>query len=170
MKAVGDIMVQPLRRESCDHAAAFVARNGALEQFGAWCDSCAQWVTQAVAWHAGLWMPKDHAKLAELSLESVPIRPVAFYRLCQRCREFGMCEVHHFAPRKLFGEACEAWPVAYLCKACHDAWHTTVTPGLCTAYDADAHARMIFDCIGFLNARALHAAIKAEGLRRKDAA
>ena len=36
-------------------------------------------------------------------------------------------ELHHFAPKHLFGEQiAELWPQAYLCKYHHDLWHNLV--------------------------------------------
>lgn len=35
-------------------------------------------------------------------------------------------ELHHWAPRHLFGEEADLWPTANLCPACHTRWHTTV--------------------------------------------
>lgn len=169
MQHIGHILTGPARPTPCDHTAAFLARNGCREQFGAWCDACSSWATVSAGWHVGLWLPKDHARLVGIDLDHVPVRPVAFYRMCQHCREFQSCELHHFAPRAFFSDACDDWPVAYLCKPCHDEWHTRVTPGLCTAYDADVHAKMLFDYLGVVNARALFVAIRQEGERRKAA-
>lgn len=39
-------------------------------------------------------------------------------------------ERHHWAPRAIFGSACEAWPTALLCVVCHATWHRRVTPDL----------------------------------------
>lgn len=39
------------------------------------------------------------------------------------CPEWGE-ELHHFAPKCLFGsDVAELWPKAYLCTAHHDEWH-----------------------------------------------
>lgn len=39
-------------------------------------------------------------------------------------------ELHHFAPRHLFGDECESWPAADLCRSCHKRWHDLVTPDM----------------------------------------
>ncbi len=39
-------------------------------------------------------------------------------------------EVHHVAPRALFGDQCNQWPKVLLCREHHNEWHTTVTPYL----------------------------------------
>lgn len=149
------------RARECRHSGAFLARNGALPQFGAWCDQCARWVTKELLWHPGLWLPSDHEKLAGLDLEAAPIRPTAWFRHCERCDKWAVCEVHHMAPRKFFGEACESWPTVYLCRPCHEQWHTIVTPGLCTEYDPAAHAAQLLGYLGVANLRRLWLAVKA---------
>lgn len=35
-------------------------------------------------------------------------------------------EVHHIAPRALFGTECEKWPTVYLCIEHHAKWHKIV--------------------------------------------
>jgi hypothetical protein len=168
MQSIGDIL--SARPRECRHAAAFLARHPTAGGIGAWCDECARWVTKEVLWHSGLWLPADHEKLHGISVTEIPTRPHAIFRLCERCRKWGACEVHHLAPRQFFGDDCEAWPVAYLCRGCHDEWHTRVTPGLCTPYDAANHAVMLFDYLGVARARDLWVALRAEGERRKEAA
>lgn len=64
------------------------------------------------------------------------------------------------APRKFFGDDCEAWPTSYLCRSCHETWHAVVTPGLCTTYDPTAHAAQLIDVLGVDNLRKLWTAVK----------
>jgi hypothetical protein len=47
---------------------------------------------------------------------------------CEVCGAGGT-ELHHWAPRALFGEECDAWPRSWLCRGCHLRWHQLVTPG-----------------------------------------
>lgn len=48
---------------------------------------------------------------------------------CVRCGAFG-AQLHHFAPRALFGpEEAELWPTAWLCQGCHDYWHRIINAG-----------------------------------------
>lgn len=103
-------------------------------------------------------------------VSDLPIKPHAWYRVCEKCHQFQLCEVHHVAPRALFGEQADEWPTLYLCRKCHEAWHSIVTPGLCTAHDAVAHARQLFDTLGTEKARALWSALRDEGQRRREAA
>ena len=48
------------------------------------------------------------------------------------CRVCGIHEVelHHWAPRALFGDDADLWPMDFLCRECHSRWHTAVTPTL----------------------------------------
>lgn len=46
---------------------------------------------------------------------------------CERCGSTTGTELHHWAPRHLFDDA-DAWPMSYLCPACHREWHQIVTP------------------------------------------
>lgn len=39
-------------------------------------------------------------------------------------------EVHHVAPRHLFGDNADSWPTINLCKLHHDEWHKKVTPNM----------------------------------------
>lgn len=157
------------RGRECVHSGAFLARNGTLPQYGAWCDGCLRWVTKELLWHPGLWLPADHEKLVGIDAASLPVRPHAWFRMCEKCRKWASCEVHHVAPRAFFGEECEDWPTLYLCRPCHDEWHTQLTPGLCTPYDAHDHAVRLLDYLGLDRARELYVALGAEGRRRKAA-
>jgi hypothetical protein len=48
---------------------------------------------------------------------------------CAVCGTLG-AEVHHWAPRHLFGDEADDWPVALLCVKCHKRWHDLVTPDM----------------------------------------
>jgi len=41
---------------------------------------------------------------------------------CVVCGRFGT-ERHHWAPREVFGDEADHWPVAWLCRECHAEWH-----------------------------------------------
>jgi len=103
-------------------------------------------------------------------ITDLPIKPHAEYRVCEKCHTFQMCEVHHIAPRAFFGDEADSWPTLCLCRKCHEAWHTVMTPGLCTPYDAAEHARLLFNYLGVDRARALYAALRDEGVSRRAAA
>ena len=44
---------------------------------------------------------------------------------CQVCGAWGT-EVHHWAPRALFGIEADHWPTAWLCRVCHKRWHDVI--------------------------------------------
>jgi hypothetical protein len=50
---------------------------------------------------------------------------------CEKCGESGGVELHHWAPRHLFGwEEADEWPTSLLCPPCHRRWHSLVTPNM----------------------------------------
>lgn len=49
---------------------------------------------------------------------------------CARCGAEGKLQAHHWAPRHLFPEDADEWPISYLCRPCHLTWHKVVTPGM----------------------------------------
>lgn len=58
-------------------------------------------------------------------------KPVGTYdsnKPCEVCGKTGDSQVHHWAPRFLFGDEAEDWPKGHLCQACHTRWHQIVTP------------------------------------------
>lgn len=48
---------------------------------------------------------------------------------CCVCGAIG-AELHHWAPRHLWGKEADKWPTAYLCIECHRLWHQVVTPNM----------------------------------------
>jgi len=52
--------------------------------------------------------------------------------ICVVCGSSKNIEMHHWAPRYLFGDESNIWPTSYLCKECHDIWHKKVTPKMST--------------------------------------
>ena len=48
---------------------------------------------------------------------------------CEKCGKMG-AELHHWAPRHLFGDQADRWPVSFLCQECHATWHQAVTPDM----------------------------------------
>jgi hypothetical protein len=49
---------------------------------------------------------------------------------CARCGNVEYLEQHHWAPRHLFGDDCNNWPMSGLCRKCHAEWHRIVTPNM----------------------------------------
>lgn len=50
---------------------------------------------------------------------------------CEVCFSEEKLELHHFAPKHLFGDESDKWPVAFLCVPCHSKWHKFATPSMC---------------------------------------
>lgn len=99
------------------------------EHLAIWCLGCDHMTPSK---NGQLWIDKDTVKRA-LKLDDLSIlRLVDDGALsaprCTHCNRRGG-EVHHWAPQALFADA-DKWPTDYLCKACHDLWHDTVTPQL----------------------------------------
>lgn len=61
---------------------------------------------------------------------------------CEKCRhDFPTLQYHHhWAPRHLFGDACDDWPGSNLCASCHAEWHRVVTPKMNRAGDRTPHS------------------------------
>lgn len=88
------------------------------------------------------WYCPDCRMRAEKGAHNLPHRdvadlaslPVAWSNLgegwapCDRCGEKAALQMHHWAPRHLFGDECDEWPTANLCQKCHERWHRLVTP------------------------------------------
>lgn len=65
--------------------------------------------------------------LTQAQIDSLPVLMPEAATRCVKCGE-RKAELHHWAPRAIFGDACEDWPKDYLCIKCHDEWHKQVTP------------------------------------------
>lgn len=154
----------------CSHGGAVLSRCAGNNAIGMWCDDCRSWVTKHLFGRA--WLAKDHSALQGVVLEAIPTVGERTYRKCEGpCGQLAICQFHHIAPRKFFGDACDDWPTFWLCVACHAEWHSRVTPGLCTAYDPDAHATQL---LGYLTldfvARLCKSLLKLGSAKRAGAA
>ncbi len=130
----------------CRHGGASWRRlrtEAGAVNFGIYCDDCRRWVSQAKGYR-GTFVSKNHPDLTGIDLETIPfLESFLTFRLCEWCGETRLCEAHHPAPKKLFGEIAETFPLIYLCRPCHEQWHGVVTPGLCTPYDAVEHVALL---------------------------
>ena len=68
-------------------------------------------------------------KVKYLGYEPDFIEPRNTRHPCSVCGNLG-AENHHWAPVGIFGDEADKWPTDYLCKTCHDRWHSMVTPSL----------------------------------------
>jgi hypothetical protein len=167
MQPLGAILGE---RDVCDHAGAVLHRCIGNNAIGLWCDRCKTWTTKKE--YGVQWLPRGHAALANVDVEHLPEIGLRIYRRCQGpCGQLAQCEEHHVAPKAFFGDEAAQWPTLWFCRHCHDRWHSTLTPGLCTAYDADHHAQQLLDYLGLEKAKDLtNALISLWKARRKGAA
>ena len=79
----------------------------------------------------GYWVPHDY--LTEHSVDVSTLEVIQDQRRrtppCRVCGKRG-AELHHWAPRHLFGAEADLWPTDYLCKSCHQLWHHHVENAL----------------------------------------
>lgn len=106
--------------------AANAAANG-HRQVGWRCSSCERWQPDK---HGRLWIPHEALRGHGVDIDALP---VAAQTPPEPCCVTGCgrsdTELHHFAPRHLYGkEECERHPTAYYCKHHHEEWHQRVTP------------------------------------------
>lgn len=100
-----------------------------LADFYGWmCLKC-NWWTESKS--GGIWISKEQLLEHGLRLEDIKIGFIEDAPRCSRCGKRG-AEVHHWAPRKIFGDDCEKWPKDTLCVDCHKLWHKLVTPTICS--------------------------------------
>lgn len=50
------------------------------------------------------------------------LMPESIESRCAVCKSRNV-ELHHWAPKQLFGDDAERWPKDYLCIPCHNEWH-----------------------------------------------
>lgn len=78
----------------------------------------------------GGFISHEKIKSAGFDPDSLPvIENYSGNELCAVCQS-PFTELHHFAPKHLFGTDADKWPTAYLCKPHHDLWHELVTPNM----------------------------------------
>lgn len=97
------------------------------EQVGWRCSACHGWSLPTDS--ACIWIDKE--KLAEHGVDPETL-PTLLPELKSRCAVCGArgAELHHWAPRGLFGEDADKWPTDFLCRPCHMKWHALMTPQL----------------------------------------
>lgn len=116
------------KRSVAARLAQFVAINKAIH-VGWQCLTCNNHVPDR---KSRIWIPHDELLAHAQDPELLPVaRDLSVEVRCSRCGCRG-AELHHWAPRHLFGDDADKWPKDYLCKSCHDEWHDLVTPGVCT--------------------------------------
>lgn len=121
---IGEVMGQ---MRLCPHRDADLARsqasNGAWHLF-MWCPDCKNNVSREMGFR-GTWIAKDDPKIAHIPLDAIRIQGLErVWRLCSGpCGRVTHCELHHWAPKEHFGTTADDWPMAWLCRPCHELWH-----------------------------------------------
>lgn len=160
-------------RYACDHGDAVLSRvvlaDGSF-RITLWCRDCKTHVAKEKG-YPGIWISHADPSLPAVPLDQLPIAYADFeFRKCQRCGTLTRCELHHWAPRAhgYFGpDEADAWPMGWLCRPCHERWHTIVTPGLCTTFNPDATAAQLLEVLGVERAAHLTRSLIKLGRERR---
>lgn len=110
----------------------FLAKSGASNGVGLWCDDCRRFVTKERGHHTGWALPASHLLLQGVDRSTLP-RVHALSVECEICERTTIApELHHWCPRAIYAETPipNEGPQAWLCRECHMTWHQMVTPGL----------------------------------------
>ena len=101
---------------------ALITANGTV-QYKLYCTDCGRLRSGAIA-HGRLdARTREQADRAATS-HDWPLPP------CEHCDdETSGVELHHWAPRAVFGDESWEWPTSYLCKRCHGRWHAMMDAG-----------------------------------------
>ena len=79
---------------------------------------------------AGQFIQHEKIKEQGIDIDRLPIiENYSEYFQCAVCGKLG-AELHHWAPKHLFGDDAEAYPQSYLCHHHHMRWHDLVTPDM----------------------------------------
>src|SRR5574340_592934 len=88
------------------------------------------WLCMAHNGAAGHTITHDKVKAAGINIDELPvIENYSSQEQCIVCGAVG-AELHHWAPKHLFGDTAEAYPKSYLCHHHHMLWHDLVTPDM----------------------------------------
>lgn len=117
--------------QECKHCISknikvgFAFRKNGSKVFPLYCEDCGQ--------ETGKLINKENANSVNYILKEIVFTSSNTGYLnkikCYVCGDENV-EAHHFAPKHLFGDEAEKWPVAYLCKFHHKKWHDIVTPNM----------------------------------------
>lgn len=121
-----------------------IKQNGAIA-IGAHCPACNRRATVET------WLPK--AQFTSAEIDAMPV--VANYIIDTKCQYRGCTETaiewNHYAPRALFGEDADSWPIGPLCRAHHRTWHAGLEKRLmrhCPKCRQAMNAAAIVDAFG----------------------
>ena len=100
---------------NCDYVFSVYAKRTKAEKYGLHCDGLEKILTLTQRWIA-----EGKIDLSEdLCMQPCAVRGTT-----------GSTELHHWAPKHLFGAETYKWPTANLCRECHVRWHKYVTPNM----------------------------------------
>ncbi len=99
------------------HATELVRTIGANGKSFAWerCAACQKNMNGV-----GVWLPH-----LGRDVDTLPVANDYSDTYCAVCSAKG-AELHHWAPKALFGAESDLWPTAMLCPNCHERWHQVV--------------------------------------------
>lgn len=84
------------------------------------CENCDRPIEQA---SGGYWIAHEKVEALGVKIILLPIAENQTSTLCcERCGAES-AEIHHWAPRHIFGKEADAWPTSPLCVRCHREWH-----------------------------------------------
>lgn len=67
-----------------------------------------------------MYLSRDFAKSAlGWDLDTLPRVGHPRYYSCRKCRQWVLCEFHHIAPRAIYKDMADLFPVVPLCRPCH---------------------------------------------------
>ena len=71
----------------------------------------------------GYWIAHEKVEAIGIKIVVLPIAENQSSTLhCEKCGHSG-AEIHHWAPRHIFGKDSDTWPTSPLCVRCHREWH-----------------------------------------------
>lgn len=120
-----------LTTTDCKHCKVTTFKQLHRQQFnnGSWhyiwvCQGCRHPMASKTG---GMFIPHELV-MERLTVEELNDLPLLMPDLFNRCVVCGNrhAELHHWGPKYLFGEEAEKWPKDYLCKGCHEFWHTKI--------------------------------------------
>jgi ribosomal protein L37AE/L43A len=127
VRKVEQIQARADQQSICPHVVArrsFVVNRLSSGERHIWwrCDDC-----QINLLGPGYWVPYEYLEAQGIDIDSLVIVEDATRRRppCRVCGARGT-ELHHWAPRHLFGSESDLWPTDYLCVGCHRRWHHLV--------------------------------------------
>ena len=95
-----------------------------------YCDDCGRVMTKYVKRRTAIQYAINNGPM-----KYVKTKTAQFYErknitiMCRVCNAVG-AEMHHWAPKHIFGDEAERWPKDLLCRTCHARWHNMVTPNM----------------------------------------